>query len=305
MDPNLPKTPKLQFPFVNRFGPVGIILLGAVVFLLILFLLNYFNIIKTFDLLPKPPLSEKPAGRVIAKVGKELIYQSDLDVEIANMIPIPDFDLPKYLLNKIATDSAILQSAQAEGIISLDETVFNSPNKNYMTRVNLVVDIKNQIDQKSDHIKGAVVSIFFINNLDSKPGPLGYEKSKQIAFDTLSALQKRVKSREITIDQAGEDIRKNTSLKDLDYSYEINSIFRFSSNKGERITLDENIDQALWNLKEGEVSEVFAASFPDFEGKVREGVYMFGQVFKKNSSIISSLDQWIQDQVKKYEVIYY
>src|SRR6266576_1664719 len=63
---------------------------------------------------------------VIAKVGKEYIYQNELDTELTNYPVINKSDARKQLLQKIAKDSISLQAGQAENLIQLDSTTFNS-----------------------------------------------------------------------------------------------------------------------------------------------------------------------------------
>lgn len=258
-----------------------------------------------YAFLGKLPFSST-SNQVIATVGPEKIYQTDLDTELGYFPQYTNLDQRSFLLSKIATDSAILQGAAEAGFVTLNSSTFNSPGKDYQARLELVKEIQKKIEENSNHIEGGIVSIFFINNLDNRPGPLGYAKSQQLAFNTISDLQKRVKGKELTIEAAGEAVRNNQALAQIDYSYAVNSYFKFDLNKGERITIDQSIDDTLWSLSESEVSEVLPGKIKDADGNIREGVYMFGVITKKNStSNIPGFRQWRDDQVKKYALTNY
>ena len=246
------------------------------------------------------PFKSHPSG-VIATVGKENIYQSDYDYELNGYPNKSEKDLKQKLLKKIAQDSAILQGGQDDGLVKLDSTTFNDPKKDYQKRLLQVADIQIQEQSRSNHIDGGVVSVFFINNLDNKPGPLGYEGSKKLALDKISAVYNKVKNHEISVLQAGETIRNDTSLAQIDYSYKVNAYFPFSSNPGQQITLIKELDQALFKLRAGETSDIFIGKVKDNTGKDVEGVYMFGSVVNKTPNAkVDSLDKWIEQVTKKY-----
>jgi hypothetical protein len=247
--------------------------------------------------------TQKPDG-AIAKIGQEFIYQQDLDFEIAHYPQGNNEEVKKFLLTKIATDSAILQGAQKEKLITLDSTTYNSSEKDYTKRIKLVETAKRMVSEKSNGIKGTVVAIWFFNN---KEGSLGYEKGKQFAFDKISKIHDEVKSGALTIEQTGEKIKNDSSLIKVDTAYKTNAYFNFDVQKGQTITFVPEFDALLWKSKPGEVTEVYLASDKSMiSGETREALYMFGQVSEaKTNNKINSLDEWINQQIKAYEVKYY
>lgn len=250
-------------------------------------------------------LQQQSSGRVIAKVGEELIYQKDFDYEFA-AYPIHDQTTKELLMKKLATDSAIIQAAKAANLAPVDDTVYNSVSKDYEKRLALLNQIEQLLKQKNTSMKGGLVTIFFINNLDFKPGPLGYERSKELAFTKISNLQKQVKDGKMTIKQAGEAVAADTSLAQLDYSYKTNAYSTFSTDNTAKITVIPALDAALRKLAAGQVSDVFVGTTRDNTGKLVEGLYMFGQVTEKSSEASSmSYDEWVKQNVPKYEVQYY
>jgi hypothetical protein len=241
-----------------------------------------------------------PQG-AIAKVGEEFIFQQDLDNELSSYPIKKNPNARQLLLNKIATDSIVLQGAAEDKVITLDPTVFNSPNKDYLKRIQLVDMAKNLINNQADGIQGRIISVWFYNN--GLIGPLGYNKSKEIAYEKISQLQADVKNQKITINQAAEKITQDVTLDQIDKAYKTNASFKFDAKKGQQITFVPEFDQLLWQLPEGGVTDVFLAK--DNEGDKKEALYLFGQVSKKINSNKTSFNSWLPVKQKAYETIYY
>ncbi len=280
-----------------------IIYLAAAVSIVVIFVaLAYFFYPK-----PQTPLQtsgESSADTVIAKVGEESIFQRDLDTEIQYYPKEAKIDPKKVLLEKIIQDSVILQGAQTEKLITLDQSIYNSPTKDYLKRVKVVEDAKKAVGEKSDSIQGTVISIWFYN---IKPAAMGYEKGKETAFTKISQLQKEVKEKKITAEQAAEIIRNDTSLGEVDVQYKTNASFDFSATKDRRITFDPDFDNKLWGLNPGEVTDVYLAGITEpGTGQKTDTVYLFGYLDKKVSSgKIANLDDWISKKRKDYAVTYF
>lgn len=241
---------------------------------------------------------------VIAVVGKENLYQKDLDYELSLHPQRSDPQTKEVVKQKMITDSIILQGGDSDGFVTIDSSVFNSPRKDYTKRVALVDSVKKAVVGKSEHTKGAVISIWFRNN--DYIGPLGLEKSKQLAYGRISALQTQIVSGAITIDQAGEMIVKDKSLAQLDKAWTNNAIFHFDVTGAERISFSNQFDTILRELKPGEVSDVYLARNVDSDPNKRyEALYYVGQVLEKtNLGNLSDFDKWLSQKRKLYEVTY-
>lgn len=260
---------------------------------------------------PKPPLqkeqpivqSKKP-NEVIALVGKEKIYQSDLETEQRYSPLKVSSASAKILLEKIVEDSILLQGANADKLITLNKKVFNSPSKDYLKRAELVLKAKKLLAEKEDGIAGAVVSIWFYN---MKPGEIGYQKGKEIALEKIQKLQTDVQNKKITIEQAGELIKKDTSLAKVDKQYKSNAIFKFNVKKNEKIYFDPEFDKIIWKLKQNQVSKVVLSKDVDRKtDKMIPAVYSFAQVKKiiKNGKV-GTFEAWLAKKKKIYEIKYY
>ncbi|RJQ37338.1 hypothetical protein C4559_03790 [Candidatus Microgenomates bacterium] len=289
---------------LNKPNNKMLIYAAIIIVILSVIAISFFLYSKTAKKPLQKPVTNVNQANVLAKVGEEFIYKKDLNTEIASYPDIKNFDKKAFLLKKIISDSIILQGTKADGLIALDSTVYNSPNKDYQKRIKLIETAKSAINGKAEGIEGVFVSIWFYN---TKSGAVGYEEGKKIAYDKITKLWNDVKSKKITIQQAGEQIKKDTSLRQVDTAYKTNALANFTALKGKKITIDKNFDDTLWKLKEGEVSDVILAKGHDLKtGAELDAFYIFGQVNKViSNSKINSFDDWLSQKTKTYEIIYY
>lgn len=242
-------------------------------------------------------------NKAIGQVGQEIIYQSDLDTELAFQPSSTDSSMKKRVLDKIATDSAILQGTRELALITLDDSVFNSPLKDYTKRVKLVREAKEKIENEADSFAGTIVTIWFLNG---KAGALGYEKAKQIAFEKISKLQADVKSGAITIQQAAESVKNDSQLAQIDPAYKTNASLDFKVKKDERITSDLKFNEAIFKLTEGETTDIFTGSSPTLTGNLVETRFHFAQLSKRTvNDKFNSFENWLEGKRKVYAVTYY
>lgn len=291
------------------------VLIVGVLLVLLLVITTVFFLKRSKNLLKKPPIQATLSPTVepvqaerlnkpIVKIGKETIYQKDLEYEKRHYPSVSNVDVDKILLDKLINDSIILQEGKKNNFVNLDETLFNSQEKDYEERIHLVEKVKREIDNRVERIEGHVVSIWF-NNI--KPASIGYEEGRKFAFQKISRLSEDVKSGRMTIQEAGEFIKNDKSLAQVDPVYQGNAIFDFSVTPDEKITFDEGFDKILKSLNEQEVSDVYLAKDKGYSDKYIDSVYMFGQISKKvqNAEITTDFDSWVSEAKNNYEIEYY
>lgn len=243
-----------------------------------------------------------PQG-VFAKVGDEYLYEADLNYELAYYPTSNDGTAEDILTKKLIDDSIILQGAAEEGLIKLDNTIYNSPDKDYQKRIDTVMDLKEKLDQKATVLEGSVIAIWFHN---MQPGSVGYEKGKQIASTEISRLQKAVKDGSITMLQAGTQLKNNAQLAQVDPSYRANAYFEFAVSDNQKITYSPTIDQQIYQLNKGDVSAVLTGKDRDPETNAMiDAVYMVAQVTDRGTSNVTSYENWLVEKRKTYEVTRY
>lgn len=253
------------------------------------------SLIFIFTKLNKP---NKP----VLKVGIETLYQKDLDFELAQFPPQANVK-KEVILEKMVSDSLTLQIAGKEGLVKLNPQVFNSPQKDYPERVKSVKTINEKINQKVNSISGAAIVIFFVNG---EIGPLGYEKSKELAFSKISKLHEDVKKGEITIYEAAEEIKNDSSLEQIDKSYKSNALLKFKSSPGQKVTISDEFNKTLTTLETGEVSDIITGQIVNSaNGYKIDGFYIFGIIEDRQTSFdANSFSDWLNGRREEYEVKY-
>lgn len=243
--------------------------------------------------------SEISSKDEIGKAGEEILYSEDLDYELSLYPASPSAAIRGSLINKMFKDSIILQSAEKDGLIKLDDKVFNARNKNYRLRLRLIDLAKQEIEKKVNLLEGKAVVIWFQNGT---PGEAGYEKGRQIAFQKLTNLHQQVEQKKITIDQAITAVKEDESLIEVDTSYIGNAEIVFKAEADSSITIDPELDAKIKELGEGELSNVMEGKdlVPGQNGK-RESFFLFAQVNKKGKGSIASFDSWYAENLKNYE----
>lgn len=250
------------------------------------------------------PTSVNRPNTAIAKVGDEYIFQEDLDIELANYPGTRDDNTKKMLLQKLVSDSIVVQAADKDKILALNPAVYNLSDKDYGKRISDIKAIEKKINSSTDQISGGIVSVWFHNY---EVPAMGLEKAKQTAFDRVSALHQRVLSKEITIAQAGNIIKSDPFYAQLDVGYKNNAFAAFSDPKGDHISVDENFNKEIWKLRPGEITPVFLGwNVNGFTNQEEEAFYAFAQVEAKvDTGNTQNFNRWLEAQKPNYEVIYY
>lgn len=252
----------------------------------------------------KPDTEKSNPLRVVMKVGDEKIYQKDLYLIMQNNKSPDVKKAENQAKDFLIKQSIFLQEGEKKGFITLNSEVYNSPKKNFAKRAGMVKQVEEKFESQSETVKGSIVSIWFYN---SDYAPLGYEKAKKLAYEKISALHKKVVSRQMTIKEVGEAIKNDSSLEQLDKIYKGNAINNFEANDKKGISWDKRLSEKVWNLKVGEVSEIVATvGLSQKENKEKEIAYMFGQIESRtNSSKKFNKNAWLLNNKNSYNIIEY
>lgn len=210
---------------------------------------------------------------IMDKVGQESLYGCDLNVAFF----IQDF--PNYskgsaigpqdpalnkVLDELITQSGILQKAGELKIITLDNTYFNTANKNYKTRLQNIETARAQIGDKFvKKIDFEILTIYFHNQVP--PTSVSVEAAKAAAEKKMTLLYAKVNSGELTMEQAGELIKQDripgddtgVALKDLTDLYQILAYRKVVGHKFEYDPfIDRDLSLEIKSLGEGQMSTV-------------------------------------------------
>lgn len=288
---------KLFLVFILSFCAC-VIILSFVVYIFTNFGSYIFN--NTHNL-GKNTLRDK---RVLETVGSENIYNQALNMEYS-YYPLPrNPKNTKIFLNKIATDSVILQGGAQDGLINLNNTFYNAASINYLKRMQMVTKVKESIESKENTINGSVIAIFFYNN---KPGKIGYSQGKAIAYATIKKLYDAVISGKMSTVQAGNAIENNANLAAVDTEYKSNAYLPFTVTQQQAITYDPIFDSIIKKLQPGQTTSIYTGTDKDYStGKIIDVVYMFAQVSTvKTNGTDENFGQWYSQKQKEYETSIY
>lgn len=248
--------------------------------------------------------STKPASSQILRVGEESIFQGDLDYELANYPSTPGSDSQAIIRKKLINDSITLQAAAAEKWVTLTDSIYNSPTKDYPQRLQAIANIRNKVDQLSTNVEGAVISVWFMN---VSPGPIGYEAGKQLAYQKISSVYTQAKEGKLTLKQVGEQLAADTELAQVDPSYKVNAYIDFKSNINQEITFDPQFDQLLRSLNPGQLTDIYLAQdHPKNDESLpkQDAVYMFGGLTGKSSgtAVVLPFTDWVKSKSINYAI---
>ncbi len=284
------------FTFIRRRLIIILLVLGVII-VIAAPLIYYFRVSSSAS-----SRQTNPGDKIVAKVGQENIYQADLDHYAVALPGLNPADKKNYFLPTLVSQSIILQGGAADGLIKLDSSVFNSPTKDYAKREQLVNETRQKVTAESEGPKGTVVAIWF--DLQASPSAkLSYSQRQKTALEKIAASHQAVLNKTMTIDQAADNIRKDSSMAALDPHYKINASFTFAPAPAQAITTYPEFDKILDNLKANQVSDIFPAP-KIVNSKETSSIagYMFGEVTNfVDSSKVISFDDWFAQKKAIYK----
>lgn len=208
----------------------------------------------------------------IMTVGSETLYGCDLNAYFviyntpsyarAEAISPQDSEL-NQVLDKLVTDSGMMQKAAELGMLTLDETTFNSSNKDIFARFEALRGIRPQLE--SQFVKTydfEFISIYFHNEIEPE---IPLAEAQTAAKRKMDVLYQRLNSGEITMEQAGNEIKANSiqgddtgiSLAQMDRLYVQNAYGSILDKAfADPVFTDASLDEEIKSLGEGQMSTV-------------------------------------------------
>lgn len=191
----------------------------------------------------------------LATVGEQPIYGNDLNYVLYTNYPNNTFNeqqAKEVALKSVATTSAILQAAKAQNVSNVSDTLLTAPDPE--ARQQTADKILDQIEKDTSKFSTSIISIWYY---DMDPPQISETQARQTARTKMAQLYNQIKSGTLTMQQAGDRIKADTTLARLDTNYEGNA---YSENKN--WTLDnpafsfEELNQVALKLQPGQVSDL-------------------------------------------------
>lgn len=208
----------------------------------------------------------------IMKVGEETLYGCDLNALFILYEPEayiqpkaigPQDPALNAVLDAVITNSGLLQEAQKRELVTLDDSIYNSSTKDQIARIDKLRELRETIGNSFNKtVDYEAVTIYFHNQIDPK---IPLTEAQVAAKAKMDVLYTRLKSGEITMEQAGAEIAADNitgdttgvSLANLDTLYKENA---YASRVGHvfdaRFFKDPSLDEELRSLGEGQMSTV-------------------------------------------------
>jgi len=232
-----------------------------------------------------------PPNSVVATVGAENIYGDDLNYILETNYPDATESaavLKDEALELAAVESAILQQAQQDGLVSLKAELFNAVYKDQSAREDELRKVRQQVREKSDKFTTSAVSVWFYN---VDPPTVSVAQAEQIARTKLTQIYGQLQNSSLTMVQAGEAIKKDAKLARVDRNYDGNA-YTISADwdrDNPAFTFNELTD-AVYNLKEGQMTPVTKVS--DVRPNHREEFFVIIKMEKRFDGQFRSLGEW-------------
>lgn len=206
---------------------------------------------------------ELPNDQKIAVVGKETLYGEDFNYILSNFFrseavgATVSGKLKQKVLSQAVRDSVILQMAQAQKLIPTDQPgvspYFNALGKDMTYRQGLVNQSYDALSDNQKVTSGEFISVWFHNNTD--PG-VPVEQADAQAKKWIEDLRKKITAGSMTFQQAADEIKANADWAKVDPMYKQNAYSRFVMVDGEPAFVYPAINEAIANLRPGQVSNV-------------------------------------------------
>lgn len=205
----------------------------------------------------------------ILKVETETLYGRDLNYYLffhaynayTSAVALTDADVDP-IIDRMISDSLILQKAEELGLATLGEDVFNALEKNYTKRNRLITNHSDRVlEEFVEVIEGEAIFIWYRNSVI----PADVETGREVAQRKINELYTRLNAGEITMWEAAEIIKNDNEIKTkADPTAEGNAYYEFRTQRGEIIPAfdDPDLESQLWALGQGQMSKVLVGKLP-------------------------------------------
>lgn len=249
-----------------------------------------------------------PAKDVIAQIGKETLFGEDLNYELKVYFPqvlktkdpVPE-EIKNKALDQIVKDSILLQAAADEGVISLNEKVFNNQKKDQRQRNIMINSIEEKINKKLiNWVKGEMISIWFKNIYEPK---MGLTVARQVTREKMEAIYNDLTAGVLpSLKEAGEVIKNDPALALIDPSYKGNAYLEFEIKQGESFFIDPKVQEEAFKLQVGQLSEILVGQDQNPGGEFYDCNFIVMKILKRELKGYQSVEDWFNQKSKNYEV---
>jgi hypothetical protein len=153
------------------------------------------------------------------------------------------------------------------------------------------------LDQQGvSYINGEEITVWYDNMY--KP-PMGIAQAKIIAYNTISKLYLQIIAGKMTLKEAGDYIKSDTDLAQIDPAYQNNAYIAFTAYQEPPFFIDPQLNQKLWSMKENSISEILTGHDLDNNNKSYDDHFAIIKVNKKVVKQFSSVTDLVNARLKE------
>ena len=240
-------------------------------------------------------------NKLILVVGDENIFYKDYAIEILNISQGKESndDMKKQALQKLIDDSTLIQYNISKGYIKPpDMTLYNSPDKHYPQRLDLIMQCEEKISiNEFKKISGNGLKITFLN---IKSENMSLENGKEIIAKKITNIYTDVINGKTSIEKAVLDLPKDPEFAKMPTLDVVPTPIEFDTVSNKKITDSENFDQLIWETP----SQTYTPIFHDTNSGDKDA-YMFAFIKSKTDTGYTSMADFYQKNGALYEVTVY
>ncbi|MCL4338519.1 hypothetical protein M1271_02425 [Patescibacteria group bacterium] len=253
-----------------------------------------------------------PQEQVAAKVGQENIYNKDLNYAVYSRYyselikpSTSSANLKNKVLSELIDDSILLQASQLYpqifGNVNLNQSIFDNIDKDYQQRDKTLEQLKDSFKNKlEEKISGGRISIWYHNV--NPPAKYSIEEARTIAQNKIQAIYQNLISGKITFSEAGNQIKNDDSLIDLDPNYKGNAIYLFDNVSPDTIAFpSQQVKDMVLRLKPGQISTVTEQQSPK-PSSIGEEFFAIWTITNITNSGEGDLPNWIDKQKSSFNI---
>lgn len=239
-----------------------------------------------------------PEDKLILTVGEENIFYKDYEIELLNFSQGKEVSdkMKMETLQKIINDSILIQYSIKKGYVETpDMTLYNSPNKQYAQRLDLIMQCEEKISEKEfKSISGNVLKIAFLNIASEGVTLLD---GKEIIRKRINGLYSDIKNGKISIEKAVLDLPKSPEFAKMSKLEIVPTPNEFETIANKKITDLDYYDKLIWETPAKTFTPLFHYSD---SGDI--STYMFGYVDTKTNSGYTSMKEFYEKNADLYDV---
>ena len=144
---------------------------------------------------------------------------------------------------------------------------------------------------------GETISVWFYN---MEPPEMGLEEAREYTEELVTDLLEKIRSGEMTMEEAGDVIRNDSVMKEIDIGLEGNAYSLFSIIGDSQTFTDPELQKDVRSLEEDELSEVLVGR--DKSEDWYDAFFMVVKVDEKQEGF-ESYDDWVSNARGRIEVV--